>query len=358
MGDAYPELREQQQQIEAAIRGEEEQFARTLEQGMGILDEALADMQGTVIPGEVVFRLYDTYGFPVDLTNDIARERDLDPGHGRLRAVHGRAAPRSKESGSFSVDYNDVLRSTARRCSRATTAIRAAARSWPCCAVPKPVEMLGGGESGVVILDRTPFYAESGGQVGDTVTSARDGLRLEVTRHQQGPGPSPAPRARAGGYGAVGDTLNATIDNDLRQQTRLNHSATHLLHAALRRCWVNTCRRSGSLVDAQRLRFDISHPEAMTAQELQRVEDLVNAQIRANTPVTTELMTMDAARAAGAMALFGEKYGDEVRVLTMGTERFSVELCGGTHVARTGDIGLLRIVPRAVSPPACGASRR
>jgi alanyl-tRNA synthetase len=343
MGDAYPELREKQQQITAAIRGEEEQFARTLEQGMGILDEALADMQGTVIPGEVVFRLYDTFGFPVDLTNDIARERDLAldmDGYERCMAEQRR---RSKESGSFSVDYNDVLRIDGETVFTGYDSDTGSGTVVALLRGSETVEMLGGGESGVVILDRTPFYAESGGQVGDSGYLSADGLRLEVTDTSKAQGHHLHHVRVLDGTVRVGDTLNATIDNDLRQQTRLNHSATHLLHAALRTVLGEHVEQRGSLVDAQRLRFDISHPEAITAQELQRVEDLVNAQIRANTPVTTELMTMDAARAAGAMALFGEKYGDEVRVLTMGTERFSVELCGGTHVARTGDIGLLKI---------------
>jgi alanyl-tRNA synthetase len=333
MGDAYPELREKQQQITAAIRGEEEQFARTLEQGMGILDEALADMQGTVIPGEVVFRLYDTFGFPVDLTNDIARERDLAldmDGYERCMAEQRR---RSKESGSFSVDYNDVLRIDGETVFTGYDSDTGSGTVVALLRGSETVEMLGGGESGVVILDRTPFYAESGGQVGDSGYLSADGLRLEVTDTSKAQGHHLHHVRVLDGTVRVGDTLNATIDNDLRQQTRLNHSATHLLHAALRTVLGEHVEQRGSLVDAQRLRFDISHPEAITAQELQRVEDLVNAQIRANTPVTTELMTMDAARAAGAMALFGEKYGDEVRVLTMGTERFSVELCGGTHVA-------------------------
>jgi alanyl-tRNA synthetase len=202
MGDAYPELREKQQQITAAIRGEEEQFARTLEQGMGILDEALADMQGTVIPGEVVFRLYDTFGFPVDLTNDIARERDLAldmDGYERCMAEQRR---RSKESGSFSVDYNDVLRIDGETVFTGYDSDTGSGTVVALLRGSETVEMLGGGESGVVILDRTPFYAESGGQVGDSGYLSADGLRLEVTRHEQGPGPSPAPRARSGRYGA------------------------------------------------------------------------------------------------------------------------------------------------------------
>ena len=344
MGDAYPELREQRSRIEAAIRAEEEQFARTLEQGMGILEEALASITGSEIPGELVFRLYDTYGFPVDLTNDIARERGLSldmPGYEHAMAQQRQ---RSKDSGGFSVDYNDVLKLEGET---EFTGYDAASGSGTVVALLRDgaeVGSLEAGESGAVVLDRTPFYAESGGQVGDTGYLSAAGVRAEVTDTTRVQGHHLHHLRVLEGRLARGDRLQASIDNDLRQHTRLNHSATHLLHAALRRVLGEHVQQRGSLVDAQRLRFDISHPEPVTPEQICAVEDLVNAQIRANTPVTTELMTMAAAQQAGAMALFGEKYGDEVRVLTMGTERFSVELCGGTHVGRTGDIGLLRIV--------------
>ncbi|MDP5054755.1 MAG: DHHA1 domain-containing protein, partial [Congregibacter sp.] len=203
---------------------------------------------------------------------------------------------------------------------------------------------LAAGDEGVVILDSTPFYAESGGQAGDTGYLSADGLRIEVVDTTKAQGHHLHHVKILEGAVSVGDVLNCQIDNALRQRTRLNHSATHLLHAALRHALGDHVAQKGSLVDSQRLRFDFSHPQAMSAEELRAVEDSVNAQIRANTPVSTQLMSMDAARNAGAMALFGEKYGDEVRVLSMGEDGFSVELCGGTHVQRTGDIGLLRIM--------------
>lgn len=343
MGDAYPELREQQARIESAIRGEEEQFARTLEQGMSILDGALAELEGTVIPGDIVFRLYDTYGFPVDLTNDIARERDLTLDIDGYEAAMHEQKQRSREGGSFSVDYNSALtldgetEFTGYDTTEGSGFVRALLRDG------ESVATLSAGEEGVAVLDRTPFYGESGGQVGDTGYLSAEGFRAEVTDTGKAQGHHLHHLRVLEGSVSTGDTLHGSIDNNLRQQTRLNHSATHLLHAALRTVLGDHVAQKGSLVDAQRLRFDFSHPQAMTAEEIRAVEDLVNDQIRANTPVNTELMTMDAAREAGAMALFGEKYGDEVRVLTMGSNRFSVELCGGTHVARTGDIGLLKV---------------
>ena len=343
MGDAYPELRQKQGQIEAAIRGEEEQFARTLEQGMTILDEALATLKGTEIPGDVVFRLYDTFGFPVDLTNDIARERGLSldmAGYDNAMAEQRR---RSKEGGSFSVDYNDVLKLHGETRFTGYSEGAGAGTVISLLRDGEEVETLSEGEVGAAVLDKTPFYGESGGQVGDTGYLGAEGLRAQVTDTTKVLGHHLHHLSVLEGRIELGMVVTASIDNDLRQQTRLNHSATHLLHAALRQVLGEHVQQKGSLVDAQRLRFDISHPEAISDEQLEQVEDIVNAQIRANTPVTTELMTMDAARDAGAMALFGEKYGDEVRVLTMGTDHFSVELCGGTHVERTGDIGVLRI---------------
>lgn len=354
MGDAYPELKTQQQRIEDAIRGEEEQFARTLEQGMGILNDALNSLDGDVIPGDVVFRLYDTYGFPVDLTNDIARERGLTLDLEGYDAAMAEQRQRSKEGGSFNVDYNDVLQLDgeteftgyeADNGSGKVIAVLAANEGDDASKADDPnAATLSAGESGVVVLDRTPFYGESGGQVGDSGYLQADGVRMEVTDTTKAQGHHLHHVRVLEGSVTVGDALRGTIDNDLRQQTRLNHSATHLLHAALREVLGDHVTQKGSLVDAQRLRFDFSHPQAMTGEEVAAVEDIVNTQIRSNTSVSTELMTMEAAQSAGAMALFGEKYGDEVRVLTMGSDRFSVELCGGTHVERTGDIGLLRIV--------------
>ncbi|MEM1403232.1 MAG: alanine--tRNA ligase [Pseudomonadota bacterium] len=343
MGQAYPELVELRERIESTIKAEEEQFARTLDQGMGILEEALTDLKGAEIPGDVVFKLYDTYGFPVDLTNDIARERELTLDMAGYDAAMAAQRARSKEGGSFSVDYNDTLTLDGET---AFTGYEADTGSGTVIALLRgsdPVESLGVEEEGVVILDQTPFYGESGGQVGDTgyLTGGTAKLLVSDTTKAQGHHLHHV-RVESGSV-SIGDTLQGAIDNSLRNQTRLNHSATHLLHAALRQVLGDHVTQKGSLVDARRLRFDFAHGEALTAEQIEAVEDMVNEQIRANTAVTTELMAMDAAREAGAMALFGEKYGDEVRVLTMGTERFSVELCGGTHVERTGDIGLLRV---------------
>jgi len=344
MGVAYPELAAQQGAIEAALLAEEEQFARTLDHGMAILEEALADLEGTEIPGDVVFRLYDTYGFPTDLTNDIARERgltlDLD---GYERAMAAQRA-RSKEGGSFRVDYNATLRLDGETAFTGYASLTGEGRVRALLREGEAVSALAADESGVLVLDRTPFYAESGGQVGDTGYLAGEGVRLEVTDTTKA-GSHHLHHVRVlEGEVREGSELAATVDRAVRQRTRLNHSATHLLHAALRQVLGDHVTQKGSLVDSERLRFDFSHGQPVSAGELAMISDLVNAQVRANTPVVTRRMSMDEAMAAGAMALFGEKYGDEVRVLSMGADDFSVELCGGTHVDRTGDIGLFRIV--------------
>jgi len=344
MGEAYPELVKQQSAIERALLAEEEQFAKTLDHGMAILEEALDGLDGTEIPGEVVFKLYDTYGFPTDLTNDIARERGLTldlAGYERAMAAQ---RERSKEGGSFKVDYNATLQLDGETTFTGYDSLSGEGRVLALLRDGGPVSALGIDESGVLVLDATPFYAESGGQVGDTGYLAGEGVRLEV-----------ADTTKAGKHhlhhvrvleGEVreGSELAATVDRAVRQRTRLNHSATHLMHAALRRVLGEHVTQKGSLVDSERLRFDFSHGQPVSASELAEISDLVNAQVRANTPVVTRHMAMDEAMAAGAMALFGEKYGDEVRVLSMGADDFSVELCGGTHVDRTGDIGLFRIV--------------
>ncbi|WOJ96347.1 alanine--tRNA ligase [Congregibacter brevis] len=344
MGDFYPELSEQQSRIEDVIRGEEEQFARTLEQGMGILNEALAAMDGDVIPGDVVFKLYDTYGFPVDLTNDIARERNFSLDMPGYEAAMQAQRERSKEGGGFTVDYNSTLTLDGETTFTGYDQITGSGKVVALLRDSEQVPELNAGEHGVVILDQTPFYGESGGQAGDSGYLNGEGLRMEVGDTTKAQGHHLHHVKVLEGSVAVGDTLASEIDNELRQNTRLNHSATHLLHAALRNELGDHVAQKGSLVDGQRLRFDFSNPEAMTAEQVRAVEDSVNAQIRANSEVTTQVMSMDDAREAGAMALFGEKYGDEVRVLSMGEDRFSVELCGGTHVERTGDIGLLRIL--------------
>jgi len=343
MGDAYPELLESRERIEKALLQEEEQFAKTLDNGMGILEAALAGLEGKVIPGELVFRLYDTYGFPVDLTNDIARERGLELDMAGYEAAMAEQRQRSQESGGFSVDYNKALKLEG---STAFTGYDALADQGRVVALLRDgaeVDTLAAGDSGVVVLDSTPFYAESGGQVGDSGYLGGKGVRFEVRDTTKGSQHHLHHGVVLEGSIAVGDTLDAEVDAGVRAATALNHSATHLLHAALRRVLGKHVTQKGSLVDSQRLRFDFSHSQAVSADELKTIEAMVNEQIRANSEVTTRLMDMDSAVKAGAMALFGEKYGDEVRVLAMGGD-FSVELCGGTHVHRTGDIGLLRIV--------------
>jgi alanyl-tRNA synthetase len=344
MGAAYPELAKAQPQIEKALLIEEEQFARTLDNGMQILEEALAELKGTEIPGDVVFKLYDTYGFPTDLTNDIARERNLTLDVAGYEAAMAEQRSRSQDSGSFKVDYNDNLKLEG---STAFTGYDSLAGEGVVTALLRDgekVAVLGVDESGVLVLDRTPFYGESGGQVGDTGYLRSGEVRLEVLNTTKAAGQHLHHVKVLQGSVKGGDQLEAEVDAGIRQHTRLSHSATHLLHAALRRVLGDHVQQKGSLVDSQRLRFDFSHPEGVSPQQLKTIETLVNEQIRANTPVQTRLMSMDDAVASGAMALFGEKYGDEVRVLSMGEDNFSVELCGGTHVERTGDIGLLRIV--------------
>jgi alanyl-tRNA synthetase len=344
MGDAYPELVKRQQQVEKALLAEEEQFAKTLDNGMQILEEALAGLAGSEIPGELVFKLYDTYGFPTDLTNDIARERELSLDMAGYDAAMATQRSRSQEGGSFKVDYSSVLTLEG---STEFTGYDSVSGNGTVTAILREGEQvtsLTGDETGVVVLDRTPFYGESGGQVGDCGYLSKDGVRLEVTDTTKASGHHLHHVKILEGSVKVGDSLQAAVAAEVRQQTRLNHSATHLLHAALRTVLGDHVAQKGSLVDSERLRFDFSHPQAVSARELKDIENRVNAQIRANTEVSTRVMSMDDAVAAGAMALFGEKYGDEVRVLAMGQDDFSVELCGGTHAIRTGDIGLMRIV--------------
>jgi alanyl-tRNA synthetase len=344
MGDAYPELVKRQQMVSKALLAEEEQFAKTLDHGMQILDEALADLSGTLIPGDVVFKLYDTYGFPTDLTNDIARERNLTLDMDGYEAAMAAQRARSQEGGSFKVDYSNVLQLEGRTEFTGYEGTEGQGVVTAILRDGKEVAALAADESGIVVLDRTPFYAESGGQAGDTGYLSAPGLRLEVNDTTKSSDHHLHHVKVLEGSVKCGDTLQAAVDGEVRQRTRLNHSATHLLHAALRKVLGEHVAQKGSLVDSQRLRFDFSHPQAISSQELKTIEHMVNEQIRGNTAVTTRLMSMDDAVEAGAMALFGEKYGEEVRVLSMGAEDFSVELCGGTHASRTGDIGLLRVL--------------
>ncbi|MGE4408547.1 alanine--tRNA ligase [Pseudomonas sp.] len=342
MGDAFPELRQQQAHIERVLKNEEEQFAKTLEQGLKILEQDLAELEGGVIPGEVVFKLYDTYGFPVDLTGDIARERNLTLDEDGFEREMQAQRERARSASAFGMDYNSLVKVEGET---RFTGYQGTAGNGKVLALFKDgvvVDSLGAGEEGVVVLDQTPFYAESGGQVGDCGYLAAPGLRFDVRDTSKAGGAFLHHGIVDSGRLQVGAGVEAIVDASVRQATALNHSATHLLHAALREILGEHVSQKGSLVDSQRLRFDFSHFEAIKPEQLKALEDRVNAEIRRNTVVEIEETDIDSAKAKGAMALFGEKYGESVRVLTMGSG-FSVELCGGTHVDRTGDIGLFKI---------------
>ncbi len=342
MGDAYPELPKARPQVERVLRQEEERFAETLDHGMTILEEAIAKLDGTVIPGETVFKLYDTYGFPVDLTADIARERGLTLDMAGFEREMAAQRERARAASSFSVAGGEGLDVDVQTVFTGYDHLTDQGQVQALFRDGRPVERLAEGEEGLLVLDRTPFYAESGGQVGDTGALRVGDAELQVLDTQkQGDAFLHQVRAQKGVV-AVGDKLEARVDKQRRRQIADNHSATHLLHAALRKILGGHVQQKGSLVEADRLRFDFSHFDAVTPAQLAQTEALVNEQIRANLPVETRLMAQEDAIAAGAMALFGEKYGDTVRVLSMGD--FSVELCGGTHVSRTGDIGLFKIV--------------
>ena len=347
MGDAYPELVKQQDAIIKALASEEEQFARTLDKGMDILEQALASLEGNQIPGDVVFRLYDTFGFPVDLTNDIARERGLELDIEGYESAMQAQRKRSQESGSFQVDYNNVINVEGETEFLGYAEVESTSSVRGLFVEGEARDAITAGDSAVVVLDRTPFYGESGGQVGDTGYINTDSARLEVRDTTKAQGHHLHHVVVVEGTLNTGDEVKATIDASLRTRIKANHSATHLMHEALRQVLGEHVQQKGSLVDADKLRFDFSHTEAMTADELAQVASIVNDQVRGNAEVLTQEMDMESAIAAGATALFGEKYGDEVRVLTMGTDRFSVELCGGTHVNRTGDIGIFRIQSEA-----------
>ncbi len=343
MGQAYPELVQQQAHIERVLRTEEEQFAKTLEQGLKILEQDLAQLQGDTIPGDVVFKLYDTYGFPVDLTNDIARERNLNLDEAGFEREMEAQRERARSASAFGVDYNSLVKVEGETRFLGYDTTSASGTIVALYRAGQPVDSLAEGEEGVVILDQTPFYGESGGQVGDTGTLESAGVGFAVRDTTKTQGAFLHHGVVTKGSLNVGTALMAQVDAGRRQGIALNHSGTHLLHAALRQVLGDHVHQKGSLVNDQRLRFDFSHFEAIKPEELKRIETIVNEEIRKNSAVTTEVMAIDEAKARGAMALFGEKYGDVVRVVGMGGE-FSVELCGGTHVAQTGDIGLLKLV--------------
>ena len=341
MGEAYPELKEKQAQITEALKNEETRFAQTLETGMALLEEALAGGVNQ-LNGEVIFKLYDTYGFPYDLTADICRERNIemdeDGFHREMEAqrARARAAQNFKADTQLAYDGQDTE-------FKGYTERQTQAKILALYKDSEPVNELNAGETGAVVLDNTPFYAESGGQVGDVGYISAGGNRFEVRDTQK------IKAAVFGQFGVavsgslkVGDSVSAEIDNDIRNANMRNHSATHLMHQALRDVLGSHVEQKGSLVTAEVTRFDISHPQAVSAEEIAEVERRVNGMILANVPVEAAIMSMEDAQKTGAMMLFGEKYGDEVRVLKMG--EFSTELCGGTHVSRTGDIGLFKII--------------
>lgn len=342
MGEAFPELKQQQAHIERVLKTEEEQFAKTLEHGLKILEQDLASLQGQVIPGDIVFKLYDTYGFPVDLTADIARERELTVDEEGFEREMEAQRERARASSAFGMDYNSLVKVDGDTRFLGYAGTSGSGKVVALFKAGAAVDSLAEGEEGVVVLDQTPFYAESGGQVGDCGYLEGAGVRFDVRDTTKAGGAFLHHGIVAKGGLSVGTSVKAEADSTVRSATALNHSATHLLHAALRRVLGEHVQQKGSLVDSQRLRFDFSHFEAIKPEQLKALEDIVNTEIRRNTAVETEETDIETAKAKGAMALFGEKYGDQVRVLSMGGD-FSVELCGGTHVSRTGDIGLFKI---------------
>ncbi|MCG9753636.1 alanine--tRNA ligase [Shewanella insulae] len=341
MGDAAKELVATQAIVEKALKAEEEQFARTLERGLGILDNALSQLEGKELDGETAFKLYDTYGFPVDLTADVCRERDITVDEAGFEAAMAEQRSRAQAAGQFDTDYNDSLKIDAETEFCGYSDLNGEAKVIGLYVDGQAVDALAEGDQGVVVLDSTPFYGESGGQCGDKGQLSAEGVEFEVKDTQKyGQAMGHIGQVKAGSI-AMGQTLKAAVDKKLRHRTELNHSVTHLLHAALRQVLGTHVSQKGSLVEPERLRFDFSHFEAVKREELKQVEDLVNTQIRRNHELKAEVMDIDQAKEKGAMALFGEKYDSQVRVVTMGD--FSIELCGGTHVGRTGDIGLFKI---------------
>ena len=341
MGQAYPELAKQQEIIEKVLRIEEEQFGKTLERGLAILEESLSDLKGDIIPGDLVFKLYDTYGFPADLTADVARERQMTIDHQGFEECMAVQRKTAQQAGKFGADYNEQLKSEKLTEFKGYDSTHHSATVVEIFAGGEAVQLLEDGQQGIVVLDRTPFYAESGGQTGDTGTITVAGGEFNVTNTTK-LGNAFAHHGTVQGRIGVNDKVDATIDDTRRDSIKKNHTATHILHEALRQLLGDHVGQKGSLVQPDRLRFDFSHFEAVTKDELREIERVVNDEIRRNFALNTELMAIDDAKAKGAMALFGEKYDDEVRVVTIGD--YSIELCGGTHVERAGDIGLFKIV--------------
>ncbi len=343
MGEAFPELKSQQAHIERVLKAEEEQFAKTLEQGLRILEQDLAQLKGNVVPGDVVFKLYDTYGFPMDLTADIARERELTIDEAGFEREMDAQRERARSASAFGMDYNSLVKVDTATDFLGYEATEGQGKIIALYKDGQSVDQLGEGEEGVVVLDRTPFYAESGGQVGDSGYLQAGAARFDVRDTTKTGGAFLHHGVVASGALVIGSPVEAKVDAQVQHATSLNHSATHLLHEALRQVLGDHVQQKGSLVDSQRLRFDFSHFEAVKPEQIKALEDIVNREVRKNTPVETEITDIETAKRKGAMALFGEKYGDTVRVLSMGGD-FSVELCGGIHAKRTGDISLFKII--------------
>lgn len=343
MGEAYPELVHAREQVERVLKKEEERFAETLEQGMKILEACVAKLEGATIPGEVVFQLYDTYGFPVDLTADFARENNLTVDHAGFETEMAAQRDRARAASNFGTDYKNAIAIEGRTEFTGYDHLEDQAKIVGLFMSGQAVDALNEGDEGIVVLDKTPFYGESGGQAGDCGLLEVNAsiFRVDTTQKQAGDQFLHRGTVIAGSL-SLNQMCVAKVDMNNRKATELNHSATHLLHAALRKTLGEHVVQKGSLVNSERLRFDFAHFEPVSESELNTIEQLVNDHIRLNDPVIAEVMDKESAMQEGAMALFGEKYGEEVRVLKIGD--FSVELCGGTHVNRSGDIGLFKIV--------------
>ncbi len=342
MGTAGEELKKQQAIVEKVLKIEEDNFGRTLDRGLAILSEALESLDGKVLDGETVFKLYDTYGFPADLTNDVARERGYSIDEDGFNEAMEAQRQRAREAGSFGVDYNNAIKVDASTEFCGYTATQGEGEVVALYRDGEVVDSVNAGDEALIVLDNTPFYAESGGQCGDAGVISAAGIKFDVADTQKFSDAIGHSGMVAEGTIKVGDKVTTNVDAARRQAISLNHSATHLLHSALRNLLGDHVAQKGSLVKADSLRFDFSHLEGVKAEELREVERVVNEQIRLNHTIETNVMDIESAKEKGAMALFGEKYDDEVRVLSMG--EFSTELCGGIHAANTGDIGLFKIV--------------
>lgn len=342
MGDAYPELIQFKAHIEKILNQEENQFARTLDQGLRLLQEQMHSLGGHEISGEIAFKLYDTYGFPVDLTADIAREQGLYVDMNGFNQLMQQQREQSQAASQFSVDYSTSAQLDYQSDFHGYEKKETEAKIIALLHEGSEVQTLSQGTKGALVLDHTPFYAESGGQVGDKGILTSRSFRFRVDDTQKKGQAIVHYGEVVEGTATLDQLVKAQIDNERREAIRLNHTATHLLHAALKKVVGPQVQQKGSLVDAERARFDFSHFEPLTAEQIKEIESLVNEQIRANHEVVTRVMDIDSAKKSGAVALFGEKYTDKVRVLSMG--EFSKELCGGTHARRTGDIGLFKII--------------